>query len=65
MFTWLKKYFARRVAIGRLERHFRQAEGSQFQRVCIANAMSELEDEMVEERRRQLSPADQLVFMIT
>jgi hypothetical protein len=46
------------------DRHVAQAEGSDFERACIAAAMCEIEHERVDAQRAQLSKADQLVFMI-
>jgi hypothetical protein len=43
----------------RLKHHFEQAEGLEFERVCIAAAMS-----AIEQKRLELSPSDQAIFMI-
>ncbi len=49
----------------RLVHHFEKAEGSDSQRVCIATAMSEIEDKSVQAQRLQLSETDQPIFMMT
>jgi hypothetical protein len=49
----------------RVVHHFGKAEGSEFQRICIATAMSEIEDKMVQAQRVQLSAKDQMIFMMT
>ena len=48
----------------RMVHHFKKAEGSEFQRLCVATAMSALEDRTLLHTVRQLSSADQLAFMM-
>jgi hypothetical protein len=64
MFSSLRRFLARRAIRKRLEHHYAQAEGSDFQRLCIAAAMTESEEDMVQRHGLQLSPGDQLIFMI-
>jgi hypothetical protein len=65
MLTWLKRLVTGKTVGNRFEAHFNGAQGSFLQRSCIASAMLAIENDQVQKQRANLTPDEQVVFMMT
>jgi hypothetical protein len=64
VFTWLRKRLAKRTAEKRFKELVAATEGSFIERASVAGLMMAIEAEEVTKQRAQLTPDNQLIFMM-
>jgi hypothetical protein len=64
VFSWIRKLLSPRATTKNAEDHYAVAEGSKVERCAIAGLMVALESDEVAAERKQLTQANQVIFMM-